>query len=188
MLFSKLFLSLRYVLKDIEGTVFSDYQIEEAVNSVQNAIANALSVSNSELLTTTETIALTAGVGDLPSDFQSIVTVFNAGNKPLTYQTKSKPVDEWTYRIRDSKIYTTNSSVIIDYKKSLTPADLADLAVTMPLPDYFAEMIKRYVSMMLANGMSSPDAAMVQMISDDVYSLTSGREYSGIEITPSFSF
>ena len=63
MLFSKLFLSLRYVLQDVAGTIYSDYQLEESINTVQNIIANALSVSNSELLTETATITLTSSVG-----------------------------------------------------------------------------------------------------------------------------
>lgn len=188
MLFNKLFLSLRYVLKDIQGDVYSDYMLEEAVNTVQNIIANALSISNSELLTETATIPLTDGVGDLPSGFRSVVAVFNDRDESLPYQTKSKAIDEYSYRIRGNKIYFSGSSVTLDYKKSLTNADVSDLAVEMDLPDYFADTIKKYAVIILMNGISNPDAPMVKMITEDVYNLTSGREYSGIEITPSFSF
>ena len=188
MLFSKLFLSLRYVLKDVAGNEYSDYQLEESVNTVQNIIANALSTSNSELLTETATIPLTNNVGDLPIDFQSVVSVFNARSEPLPYQTKSKAIDEYTYRIRGSKIYYAGSTLTLDYKKSLTPADIVDLNVSMDLPDYFADIIKKYVVVILQNGISKADAQIVQLITDDVYKLTSGREYSGIEITPAFSF
>ena len=188
MLFSKLFLSLRYVLKDMDGTVYSDYQLEESVNTVQSIIANALSTSNSELLTETATITLTNGVGDLPAGFQSVVSVFNARNESLPYLTKSKPIDEYSYRIRGSKIYSNNGTLTLDYKKSLTNADISNLNVAMDLPDYFADTIKKYTVMVLQNGMSSADASIIQMIADDVYKLTSGREYSGIEITPAFSF
>ena len=188
MLFSKLFLSLRYVIKDMNGTMYSDYQLEEAVNTVQNIIANALSVSNSELLTKQATITMTSGVGDLPTDFRSIVSVFNSSNEPLPYLTKSKAVDEFSYRIRGNKIYSSNGTLIVDYKKSLTDADISNLAVEMDLPNYFADTIKKYAVIILQNGMSNSDSSMVQLISDDVYNLTSGREYSGLEITPAFSF
>jgi hypothetical protein len=188
MLFSKLFLSLRYVLGDIAGNVYSDYQLEEAINTVQSIIANALSTSNSELLTDTATITLTSNVADLPSDFQSVVSVFNLAGEPLSYLTKSKAIDEYSYRIRGTKIYFAGSALTLDYKKSLTSADIADLNVTMDLPEYFADTIKKYAVMILQNGMNKADAPIVQLITDDVYKLTSGREYSGIEITPAFSF
>lgn len=188
MLFSKLFLSIRYVLKDISGDLYSDYQIEESINTVQTIIANALSTSNSELLTETATIPLVNGVGDLPDNFQSVVSVFNARNEPLPYQTKSKVIDEYAYRIRGNKIYLADSSLTLDYKKSLTPVDIADLNVVMDLPDYFADTIKKYTVMILQGGMNNADAPIIQLITNDVYKLTSGREYSGIEITPSFSF
>ena len=188
MLFSKLFLSLRYVLQDVAGNTYSDYQLEEAVNTVQSIIANALSTSNSELLTETIAVTLTNGVGDLPTNFQSVVSVFDASNTPLPYLTKSKVVDQYSYRIRGNKIYSSNVTLNLDYKKSLTNADVADLSVVMDLPDYFADTIKKYAVMILQNGMNNADAPIIQLITDDVYKLTSGREYSGIEITPAFSF
>ena len=188
MLFSKLFLSLRYVLQDVAGTTYSDYQLEESINTVQNIIANALSVSNSELLTETATITLINGVGVLPVNFRSVVSVFDSSNNPLPYLTKSKAVDQYSYRIRGNNIYSNNDTLIIDYKKSLTSADIADLNIVMDLPDYFADTIKKYAVMILQNGMNKADAPIIQLITDDVYKLTSGREYSGIEITPAFSF
>jgi hypothetical protein len=188
MLFSKLFLSLRYVLGDVAGNVYSDYQLEEAVNTVQSIIANSLATSNSELLTETATITLTSNVGDLPANYQSTVSVFNASNKPLSYLNKSKPIDEFSYRIRGKKIYSAAGTLTLDYKKSLTNADIADLNIVMDLPDYFADTLKKYAVMILQNGMNKADAPIIQLITDDVYKLTSGREYSGIEITPAFSF
>lgn len=172
----------------MSGDVYSDYQLEESVNTVQSIIANALSISNSELLTDAATITLVNGVGALPTDFRSVVSVFNENNRSLPYLTKSKSVDEYSYRIRGNNIYSNSATLTLDYKKSLTNADISNLAVEMDLPDYFADTIKKYSVTILQNGISNADASIIQMIADDVYKLTSGREYSGIEITPAFSF
>jgi hypothetical protein len=181
----QLFLSLRFILNDMERSRFSDYQLTESVNSVLSIINNALAKSNSELITEETDLTLVSGVVDLPVDFQSMVNVF-AGTNLLSYQSKSSDSSSNTYRIRGNKIYSTNETLTIHYKKTFLPIDTDDLSVSLPVPDYFSELLKKYTVIIMQGGISKTETPIVQQISDDVYKLTAGREYSAIDFAPTF--
>ena len=181
-----LFTSMRFLLDDMQGNKYSDYILSESVNSVLSIVNNALSNVSSEILTNEATIPLIDGVTDLPADYQAIVNVF-AGNNCLTYQSKSLPVDSYTYRIRNNKLYSANDNVTVHYKRTLTRIDASNLTTDLPLPDYFAELLKKYAIAMLTGGISKGDAPITQQVTADTYKLTSGREYNSVEFTPSFT-
>lgn len=164
---------------------YSDYQVTEAVNTVLSIVFNALSQSNNELITEEIELTLTDGVADLPDDFLSMVNVFGPAGR-LTQQSKSKEVDQYTYRIRKNKIYSANDSIQLDYKPYFVEIDSSDLTTDLPVPNYFSELLKKYAIMALQGGINKADTTVVQQITDDAYRLTAGREYNAIEATPTF--
>ena len=172
-------------INDNSQVVYSDYQICEAVNTVLSIVFNTLSTSNNELLTEEAELTLTDGVAPLPTDFLSVVNVFGPLGK-LTQQSKSLAVDDKTYRIRKDSIYSANDSIELHYKPYFVEIDASNLTVTIPVPNYFSEMLKKYVIVALQGGMNNADASVVQQITNDVYRLTAGREYNEIPIQQTF--
>lgn len=182
-LFSKIRLTPE--INDNAQVKFSDYQLTEAVNTVLSIVFNTLSQSNNELITAEIELTLTNGVVDLPSDFLSVVNVFSNNGK-LTQQSKSKGVDQFTYRIRKNQIYSVNDSLELHYKPYFVEIDPANLTTDLPVPNYFSELLKKYAIMALQGGINQADASIVQQISNDVYRLTAGREYNEIEFQQAF--
>lgn len=172
-------------INDNEHTKYSNYQVAEALNTVLSIVFNALSQSNNELITEEIDLILIEGVANLPTDFLSVVNVFSANGK-LTQQSKSKEVDQYTYRIRKNKIYSANESIRLDYKPYFISIIPDNLVVELPVPNYFSELLKKYAIMALQGGINKADTTVVQQITDDVYRLTAGREYNAIEMFPTF--
>jgi hypothetical protein len=183
----KLFSKIRMTpeINDNGQQKYSNYQIAEAVNTVLSIVFNALSQSNNELITEEIDLTLTDGATDLPEAFLSVVNIFSPLGK-LTQQSKSKEVDNKTYRIRKNKIYSANDTLHLVYKPYFVEIDPTDLTSELPVPNYFSELLKKYAIMALQGGINKADASIVQQITDDVYRLTAGREYSEIEFNPTF--
>ncbi len=172
-------------INDNAQVKYSDYQLTDALNTVLSIVFNTLSQSSNELLTSEKVLTLTGGVCALPDDFLSVVNVF-AGNSILKQQSKSLDVDSYTYRIRGNSIYSANDVLTLVYKPYFVEVDDTMLTAALPLPNYFSELLKKYAIISLQGGINKADTSIVQQITDDVYKLTSGREYSGIDIQPSF--
>lgn len=172
-------------ISDNSRQKFSDYQLAEAVNTVLSIVFNALSQSNNELITEEVDLTLINGSVDLPDDFLSVVNVFSANGK-LTQQSKSKEVDQYTYRIRKNKIYSANDSIELHYKPYFVEVDPIDLTTELPVPNYFSELLKKYAIIALQGGINKSDASVVQQITSDAYRLTAGREYNEISIQQTF--
>src|SRR5574344_1466810 len=102
-------------INDNAAVKYSDYNLIAALNSVLSIVYNTLSSSSNDLLTEETTLTLTDGVAALPDDFLSVVNVW-AGDYVLTPQSKSKDVDDHTYRIRGNNIYSANSTLKLAYK------------------------------------------------------------------------
>ena len=172
-------------IADNAGVKYSDYNLIAALNSVLSIVYNTLSSSSNDLLTEETTLTLTDGKAALPEDFLSVVNV-RGGNYVLTPQSKSKDVDEYTYRIRGNYIYSANSTIQLTYKPYFVEVEYYTMDDEMVLPNYFSELLKKYSVITLVGGINKQDSTIVQQVTDDVYKLTSGREYSGLEISPAW--
>ena len=172
-------------INDNAAVKYSDYNLIAALNSVLSIVYNTLSSSSNDLLTEETTLTLTDGVAALPDDFLSVVNV-RGGDYILTPQSKSKDVDEYTYRIRGNNIYSTNSTLKLTYKPYFVEVTYETIETALILPNYFSELLKKYTVITLVGGINKQDSTIVSQVTQDVYKLTSGREYSGIEITPAW--
>jgi len=180
---TELFTELRYELKDQNKIRFSDYQLKYALNTTIRIISNALANLHSPMLATAATIAMTSGIGTLPTDYQSIISVvINPGLyteidlKPVTL--KTTPTNE-QYKIMNNSIYSNNSSVDIIYRTRLNA--ITDTSAELPLNDDFVELIKKYMKAILLDNASTTDLSFTNSISADVAALVTGREYTYIE-------
>ena len=172
-------------INDNAAVKYSDYNLIAALNSVLSIVYNTLSSSSNDLLTQEKTLTLTDGVAVLPDDFLSVVNV-RGGDYILTPQSKSKDVDEYTYRIRGNNIYSANSTLKLAYKPYFVEVTYDTMETALILPNYFSELLKKYTVITLVGGINKQDSTIVSQVTEDVYKLTSGREYSGIEITPAW--
>ena len=172
-------------INDNAAVKYSDYNLIAALNSVLSIVYNTLSSSSNDLLTEETTLTLTDGVAALPDDFLSVVNV-RGGDYVLAPQSKSKDVDEYTYRIRGNNIYSTNSTLKLTYKPYFVEVTYDTMEMDLILPNYFSELLKKYTVITLVGGINKQDSTIVSQVTQDVYKLTSGREYSGIEITPAW--
>ena len=170
-------------INDNAEVKYSDYNLIAALNSVLSIVYNTLSSSSNDLLTQETELTLTDGKAALPSDFLSVVNV-TAGNYVLKPQSKSNDVDEYSYRIRGNYLYSGNSTVTLEYKPYFTDIDYDTTGTELILPNYFSELLKKYVVIVLHGGINKNDSTIVQQVTDDVYKLTAGREYSRIDIQP----
>lgn len=171
-------------IADTQKTRFSDYQIANAVNSVLNIVYNALVNISSDLIIEETAIPMIDGCGQLPADFVSVVNVSGFGGV-LTLQSKSSNVDARSYRIRKDKIYSANDTIVLQYRQYYIPIDPMNLDAAVPVPDYFAELVKKYAVAIL-QGANSADVSITQAIMDTVYKAVAGRSANFFEFTPAF--
>lgn len=171
-------------IMDTFATKYSDYQLITALNSVLNIVYDTLSTSSNDVLTEDTTLALEDGAADLPDDFLSTVNVVAPDGRVLEPQTKSKDVDSFTYRIRGKKLYALGDSVTLEYKPFFIPITQDTVDEDMALPNFFGELLKKYVVIVLQGGLNKQDSTVVQQIATDVYQLTGGREFSKVVADP----
>lgn len=170
-------------INDNAEVKYSDYNLIAALNSVLSIVYNTLSSSSNDLLTQEITLTLTDGKVALPNDFLSVVNV-SSGAYTLKPQSKSNDVDAFSYRIRGNNLYSGNDTVTLEYKPYFTDIDYNTIETDLLLPNYFSELLKKYVVIVLQGGINKNDSSVVQQVTDDVYKLTAGREYSRIDIQP----
>ena len=168
-------------INDNAAVKYSDYNLITALNSVLSIVYNTLSSSSNDLLTENIKLALIDGKSVLPDDFLSVVSVSN-GTYILTPQSKSNDVDERTYRIRGNYIYSNNDTLLVDYKPYFTEITYDTMDDELILPNYFSELLKKYTVITLQGGINKQDSTIVSQVTQDVYKLTAGREYSGIDV------
>lgn len=171
-------------IQDNASVKYSDYQLMAALNSVLSIVYNTLSSSSNDLLTQSKEIPLTGGMAALPADFLSVVNVMGADGTVLRPQSKSVDIDAYTYRIRGNNIYSNNNLLTLEYKPYFTEIVYDALDTDLILPNFFSELLKKYSVISLIGGINKQDSTIVQQVTEDVYKLTSGREYSRIEIEP----
>lgn len=173
-------------INDNAAVKYSDYQLISALNSVLAIVYNTLSSSSNSILTESKDIALVDGKSELPDDFLSVISVFGADGKPLTPRSKSYDVDEYSYKIIGNNIYSKNDVLQLVYKPYFKEIIYDTMDTDMILPDYFSELLKKYSVITLIGGVNKQDSTIVQQVTSDVYSLTSGREYTEIIAQPAW--
>lgn len=173
-------------INDNAAVKYSDYQLISALNSVLSIVYNTLSSSSNSILNKTSQISLTESSGDLPEDFLSTISVFAPDGTPLNPQSKSFDVDEQTYKITGNNIYSKNESIKLVYKPYFVEVIYSTIDTALALPNYFSELLKKYSVISLIGGINKQDSTIVQQVTSDVYSLTSGREYTAIVVKPAW--
>lgn len=162
----------RVRLGDPNKTMISDYSLVEALKGVLTLIGTALATMTSTLLIHEVDIALTEGSGDLPVDFQSIVSV-ETGWLHAPMAIKNEKLRRGSYKILNNRIYANADSLSVQYKRFLQVGGMED---SIALPENFNELIIKYIKIVLADGMAQSDAALLSLISPEVYRLAAGRE------------
>lgn len=169
----------RIRLGDPDKTSISDHSLLDALKSVLTVVAAALSNTPSNILLARADIVTTNGVGDLPADYQALVSVEDGWrHAPMTREPQ-----EYEYQILGDKFYAEESTVSIVYKKSLQVSDTSD---DVPLPNFFTELLLKYIKIILADGATQDDAELLSAISSDVYRLAAGRERTELRQKPIF--
>ncbi|MDR1701883.1 MAG: hypothetical protein LBR56_03820 [Sporomusaceae bacterium] len=175
MLVDELIYSLRLDIGDTNKTEFSDYQIINTLNSVLKIVNNALTKRKSDLITKNAVLALENDETELPADFIAIVRVVNENMYELFPQ---KPLNDFGYKIVGNSLTAQTPVVTITYRYSFPKINLGG---EIPLPDWFSELLKKYVIMLISQKVNQFDVSFSQMIENDINNITSGREYSVIE-------
>ena len=175
MIVAEFLFSLRMDINDTLKTQYSDFDLINALNSVLKIVNNTLVKRKSDLITKSATIPMVGGVGDLPADFISIVTVKTVTNTEM-YPHKS--IEDGGYKIVSNNIYANVDNSVITYRYAFPILVVSD---NIPLPDWFSELIKKYIMMLVSNQVNKFDVSFSQMIDSDVASIVSGREYTLIE-------
>jgi hypothetical protein len=175
MLVDELIYSLRLDIGDTNKAEFSDYQIVNTLNSVLKIINNALTKRKSDLITKNDVLAVENDKVELPADFIAVVRVVNENMYELFPQ---KPLNDFGYKIVGNILTAQTPTVIITYRYAFPKVKLGD---EIPLPDWFSELLKKYVIMLISQKVNQFDVSFSQMIETDINNITSGREYSVIE-------
>lgn len=182
MLASDLLSELRLDLGDPAGTTYSDYQLMNSLNSVLRLVNISLQNISSSLIKKATTLTLTGGTAPLPDGFLSIYDVA-AGSQSLLPQTGSLDLDDYTYRIIGNQIYANYDALNIIYLSVFTIVQTTDV---LPVPDVFAELLKRYTKVFLAGGIDTSTATILPTIQSETYMLVASRERTKIVRKPSF--
>ncbi|WP_094603461.1 hypothetical protein SPSIL_015180 [Sporomusa silvacetica DSM 10669] len=118
---------------------FTDYQITESLNYVIREISLALNSITSSLITTSTTLTLTDNTAPLPTDLETIISVTDKVNIPITDE-----LSAYTYQIVGNTIQAQGDTVTIYYKKTLPEYSFDGEIVaptTIDLPNTFSNMI-----------------------------------------------
>ena len=185
---SELFVELRYDINDQFKARFSEFQLMNTLNSVLRLMNNALNNLFSPIIVTAVSVPLTNNQGALPSDYQSIVVIHPASDTTISLvpvTLLATPTNE-QYKIMSGTIFSSNSSVDIIYRKTFPKLTSPD--DDLPLPDYFIELIKKYMKAMLVEGASKTDVSFSQMMASDLAAIVTGNEYTYLERELPFSF
>lgn len=176
---AQLLYKARIKLGDPNKAKISDYSLMDALKSVLTLISTALDNTASNILIAKAEVPLINGVGDLPADFQSLVSVENGWrHAPLNRQ-----LGRGEYQLLGDKIYADESAIHILYKKHLQVSSTSD---PVPLPDTFTELMIKFIKIILVDGVTKTDAEFLSMISPEVYRLATGRERTELRQQPIF--
>ena len=163
MIVKDVLMSVRFGLGDAEAAVYSDSEIIESINSVLRYINSALVNMASSLSQKRATLTPVDGETDLPSDFIAMADLETEYAEPKDY------------RIINTKIYLENPLDVV-YFATFTP--MTSQTDTLPLPDYFYELLVRFTESFITKSIDRD--TFPQVIYKEVANATTGREYAYI--------
>jgi hypothetical protein len=166
---SELEQEIRFELNDMNGTVYSAYDMYNAITAVNRVVGNALTTISAKEVQKNATLSLTASgtiyTCALPSDYAGMVWVKDPNGNILDPLESDDEIDSYTYDILSSSIYANFSSLSIRYKYSFATITAGN--DTLPLPPYFTELLKKWIKIYLKAADRS-EALVFPEIKDDV--------------------
>ena len=165
-------------ISDNAEVKYSDYQLIAALNSVLSMVYNSLATYNSTAINKLAIVELESGIGDLPADFLSMVSVTNGAGNYLEPAGKSQVIDPEHYRIIGRQIYSANSRLTLEYKSWFTDIVWDTVDDELSLPPYFGELLRKYTVLVLTGAANDKDAPIVSQVAAEVKILTAGRDLS----------
>lgn len=186
MLAKDIMADVRFSVGDMGKVKYSDHQLVNAINQVMRQINTTLCNITSDIVKTRVTLALTNGSVSLPIDYDSLIKITTIDNLPMYYRTSENNDDSWTYELIGGMIYANQSSVVLTYKKSFPEFDVNDTNVTLPLPDFFKDLVSLYVKVALQGAVSSGDSTVLPPLDAAVRKKVAGRDKGRMRFKPSF--
>lgn len=180
MIVSEFFHSVRFDLGDQHKASYSDYDLLDALNSILKIVNNSLIKLKSNLIVRDATLTVANGVADLPVDFISPIYI-NSTTEELS---PAKPLDQGGYLIIGDTIHAQDGVITMIYRQAFPQVGLTD---DLPVPDWFTELLKKFLVIIVKKEMSKTDSAFQSRVESDISSILSGREYHNIERLPEFS-
>jgi hypothetical protein len=176
MLLQDQILDIQYSVGDIEGNVYSPYQIMNALNTVIRQVNAALSNVTSDLTKTRIPLTLISGAVDLPLDFVKETRVTDpVSNYDLLPRTTELSTDTHTYEILNNQLIANLPTVVLTYKKFFNEMELTMLTSVMPFPDFFKDVVTLYTKVTLQGAVGQGDASVLPPIEQKVMQLVAGR-------------
>lgn len=157
------------------------YDKVRATNFVLRTINNFIA-RNSPDLKATGSITVVSGQATLPSDFHSMISIYN-GSSELLPKHDDEDLTDYNYEIIGSVVYTDAlGPLTVNYKKALGTLTTAGSAPTgdFPLPVFYVELCKKYAKMFLNAG-SQADAMFMSQIESDVRKIASTKDRGRLE-------
>ena len=153
---------MRFYLADSQKSKFSDDALLSALNLAISITYEMLVGYSSTMGRKNSIIAITDGIGDLPSDFHSTVLVEDSSGAPMIPDYgKISPASGY-YRIVGNKIYTGEESVVLQY--NYIPASLSTTSDAIDCPNSLINQLV-LVAVDIARGdRASADEAIFNMV------------------------
>lgn len=175
MLVQDVLLGVRYELGDIQGFVYSDYVLLNALNSILRMINIDLCNMSSDLVIASATLDTSiTGYAPLPSNYQGVKQVLDVAGNPLDPRTDELSSDIYTYKIWANNLYAVNSPITFYYKSAFPT--LVNMTDVVPLPVMFTEILKKYIKIYTQNQETAADATIMQPLTTDLMKLVAGRD------------
>ena len=192
MLVSDIITSARYRLNDVNSVEYSDAELLDYVNTVQQFINKFLMSADSALIKTTTTLDTSSGKAALPSDFMAIWYVKDNNGMLVRHKDPvSSPVinqfypmysltnPSYYYYVVGTDIYSNLDSLDFGYYKKFD--DNAATTDTVPLPDSFKNLMVEMVLIIAFNRNEfsvNVEETLTQQFSKALISLISNYDFA----------
>ena len=151
---SRLILSIRYALRDMQGASFSDFEIVEALNRAAALLYQRMGERFVHAALRRTLLLMEQGEAMLPSDFHNVykVSVEGDGRDPATL--KVCPVQ---YRIADHRFYAPGEAYVLEYYRM--PQTVAAATDALDAPLAVSPYLERCALALLNGDMAGAEAA-----------------------------
>lgn len=182
---SKVLRLIRYKLRDIDETRYSDYDIYNALNEALRYISSSQALTNSDFLEKMRIYDASNISSDysfalegvkLPEDYLTLVGITRLdGRKLKPTETTNIPTDI-EYKITNDRVYTGASAFVISYKKSIPSVDSDTDDIDLPL--FCLDAIVKTTCLVLENAETD---ILMQSVDTITKSIVPRRRYVGAE-------